>query len=49
MDLNLDISYLDDKHKICGIFPAELALQMAAFFVGLKYICYFWNYRKMST
>lgn len=32
MDLNLDISYLDEKIKVGGIFPAELALQVAGFF-----------------
>ncbi len=37
LDLNLDVSYLGDKIlgdkiKVCGIFPAELALQVAGFF-----------------
>ena len=32
LDLNLDITYLDDRIKICGFFPAEVALQLLEFF-----------------
>ncbi|MFA6535253.1 MAG: translocation/assembly module TamB domain-containing protein [Candidatus Babeliales bacterium] len=32
LDFNLDISYVAEKIKIGGIFPAEIALQVAGFF-----------------